>query len=376
MTCLSLQRNSQVYFSTIDLDGGAAATAMTPINTWRIEVLAGFAATASAATQDITSLESGTSPDRSQQRFNTAINPADWNLQVYARPTGDTSNPIADWFLWQGLMSSTSAGTSSAWSTSAIDTTGSNFATATEYHLYLKLDGMYYQIKSATVNEAAMDAGIEEIATNTWTGFGTELVQLTGTAATAAAAVFTDAQASTDTTTPATSSYYPFDQFGSATNAFIKNRLSTITINHSSDGVAAANAYSFAVTSVSFNYNNNISYLTPEELGSLNVPIGQFTGTRAITGSATMYLRSDANESAQFLRNVYNDTRTNSAATSNATIKVGGASGPNVQLYMPAVQFEFPQLAIEDVIAVSVNFVAQESACGAADELTVTVAKS
>ena len=61
---------------------------MTPQNTWKLEVLAGFAMTSSAATQDITSLESGTTPDRSQQRFNTAINPVDWNFQVYLRPTG------------------------------------------------------------------------------------------------------------------------------------------------------------------------------------------------------------------------------------------------------------------------------------------------
>ena len=80
MASLNLQRNSEVFFSTIDLINGAEVTAMTPSNTWKLEVLAGFAVTSSAATQDITSLESGTSPDRSQQRFNTAINPVDWNL--------------------------------------------------------------------------------------------------------------------------------------------------------------------------------------------------------------------------------------------------------------------------------------------------------
>ena len=84
-------------------------------------MLAGFAMTSSSATQDITSLESGTDPDRSQQRFNTAINPVDWNFQVYLRPTGaevgalkaggtgtatnQTGNvkPVADWFMWQSL---------------------------------------------------------------------------------------------------------------------------------------------------------------------------------------------------------------------------------------------------------------------------------
>src|SRR5210317_2468643 len=124
MPSLNLQRNSEVFFSTIDLAGGGAATAMTPSNTWKLEVLAGFALTSSAATTDITSLESGTTPDRSQQRFNTAINPVDWNFQVYLRPTGvitgaaadgttaatnNTGNvkPVADWFLWQSMISNT-----------------------------------------------------------------------------------------------------------------------------------------------------------------------------------------------------------------------------------------------------------------------------
>ena len=83
MASLNLQRNSEVFLSTVDLINGAAVTSMTPTNTWKLEVLAGFAVTSSSATQDITSLESGTSPDRSQQRFNTAINPVDWNFQVY-----------------------------------------------------------------------------------------------------------------------------------------------------------------------------------------------------------------------------------------------------------------------------------------------------
>ena len=88
MASLNLQRNSEVFFSTIDIINGAAASAVTPANTWKLEVLAGFALTSSSATQDITSLESGIDPDRSQQRFRTAVNPVDWNFQVYIRPTG------------------------------------------------------------------------------------------------------------------------------------------------------------------------------------------------------------------------------------------------------------------------------------------------
>ena len=95
MASLNLQRNSEVFYSTVDLINGAAVTSMNNENTWKLEVLAGFAVSSSAATQDITSLESGTDPDRSQQRFNTAINPVDWNFQTYLRPTGVNSGGTA-----------------------------------------------------------------------------------------------------------------------------------------------------------------------------------------------------------------------------------------------------------------------------------------
>ena len=198
MASLNLQRNSEVFFSTVDIINGAAITDLRPTNTWKLEVLAGFAVTSSAATQDITSLESGIDPDRSQQRFNTAINPVDWNFQVYLRPTGvltgaaantttaatnQTGNvkPTADWFMWQSMVSNTkvtggSDGTAderSVWSTggklqttnvaaaTGSSSTRSNFSTAVENHMYFKLDNVIYQVSNATVNQATVDAGIE-----------------------------------------------------------------------------------------------------------------------------------------------------------------------------------------------------------------------
>lgn len=389
MSCLNLQRNSEVYFSTVDLAGGGAATSMSPINTWKVEVLAGFAATAGADTQDITSMESGATPDRGQQRFNTAINPVDWNFQVYIRPTGNATRPLADWFLWQAALTTNPPADDaetqdSSWATSAIDTTASNFASAQELHMYLKLDQIYYQVKNATVNELALDAGIEEIAMTTWTGFGTELIRLESAALTAAQAVFVSTSASTDVTNAAlgtvTSKYHPFDIIDEGgtdvTNAFIKNRLSVVDISYTDDNSASFTGTSLPVTALGFGYTNNITYLTPEELAALNVPIGQFTGTRAVTGSVTMYLRGNAGESADLLKLISGDGRTNTSGSASATLKIGGTSGPKVTLAMTDVQFSFPTLGIEDNIAITAEFLAQESDCGAADEVTITAAKT
>jgi hypothetical protein len=40
---LNLQRNSEVFLSTVSLNDGDAVSAMTPANTWKVEILAGYA---------------------------------------------------------------------------------------------------------------------------------------------------------------------------------------------------------------------------------------------------------------------------------------------------------------------------------------------
>lgn len=413
---LNLQRNTKVFMSTVDLAGGAAHSAMKPANTWQVEILAGYAVSQTAATQDITSLESGLTPDRSQQRFNTALNPVDWNFQAYLKPTGlektagatdkhasGNSMPVADWFLWQGLMSNTSwasgAEIRSTWQTDgkfslAERATGanvfqhsSNFATASEYHIYFKMDNVIYQVSNATVNQATIDAAVDGIATTTWTGFGTNLIELRGDPRDNAVATFGGTlNAGTTLTansnayeTTADASYHPWNSYnvsGSIASAsFIKNRLSTIDVKHAPSAVGAGVDFTFPVTALSFDYNNNITYLTPEELASLNSPIGQFAGARAISGSLSAYLRGGSDNTAQFLKQIVEDTRTSSAVTSNANLKIGGATAPFFALNMPSVQFEIPTHSIDDVIGVSVNFLAQETNKGTGDELTIIVEK-
>ena len=423
MASLNLQRNSEVFFSTIDIINGAAASAVTPANTWKLEVLAGFALTSSSATQDITSLESGIDPDRSQQRFRTAVNPVDWNFQVYIRPTGvqtgATENgttaatnqsgnvkPVADWFMWQSLVSNTKVASGanaerSAWESggklrttnvaaaAGSHSTRSNFPTATENHIYFKVDNVVYQVSNATVNQATVDAGIEEIATTTWTGFGTTLKELTGSARDVAITVFGGVKNDGSTVTAAsstengakTSHYHSFAQMNVAgttgTNAFIKNRLSTIEFHHKATAAASDEKFTFPVTALSFDYNNNITYLSPEEISALNEPIGQFTGTRGVTGSATMYLRAGDLESSGFFRNISEDSRTASAQTSNANLIIGGTTAPYLAFQLDAVEFDIPQLATEDVVSMTVNFMAQEPTATKGDggEVTLFAAK-
>jgi len=414
---LNLQRNTKVFISTVDLASGGAATSVVPANTWQVEILAGYAVSQAAATQDITSLESGTSPDRSQQRFNTALNPVDWNFQAYLKPTGmnktsgstgkhasGNSMPVADWFMWQAMMSNLTwaSGTSlrSNWQDDGkfalverVDASNTfphsaNFSTASEYHLYFQMDNVIYQVANATINQGSIDAAIDGIATTTWTGFGTNLIELRNQPRNNAVSVFGGVLNSGSSITAnsnayaltAQSSYHPWNSYnvaGSISSAsFIKNRLSTITIQHAPSASGAGVSFTFPVTALSFDYNNNITYLTPEELANLNSPIGQFAGARAISGSLSAYLRSGSSDTAQFLKQVVEDTRTTSAATSNANLRIGGSTAPYFAINMPAVSFELPTHTVEDIIGISVNFLAQETAKGTGDEITLIIAKS
>ena len=76
-----------------------------------------------------------------------------------------------------------------------------------------------------------------------------------------------------------------------------------------------------------------------------------------------LYLKENI-QSLEYLkkRNISEDTRTSSPQTSNANLIIGGTTSgsPYVAFQLNACQFEFPQLATEDVISMSVNFVGQE----------------
>lgn len=431
MAQINLQRNSEVYLSTVNIDGGAVVTDMTPRNTWRIEVLAGYAFSQGAATQDITTAESGLTPDRSTQRFNTGINPVDWSFSTYIRPlginmtidngagSGMTSNvkPLADWMLWQALMSNTSPATGvgsssserSAWQASGgtssakftqvnrvtsanIAAHNPNFAIASELYLYMKTDNIVYQITKATVNQGAVDAAIDGIATTNWSGFGTTMVELTSTKRNNAISVFggvlnsgTSINANSNVQVQSgfqTAAFHPWASANvngtTRTADFIKNRLTTIVVKHAASSVAAGVTYTFPVTALGFNYTNNITYLTPEELSALNTPIGQFTGSRTITGNFSAYLRVGSTESSTLLNNIVADTRTNSAQTANANLQIGSTTAPYFALNMPAVAFNFPTTSVEDVMGLSVEFLAQETTAnkGSGDELEIHIGSS
>ncbi len=140
---------------------------------------------------------------------------------------------------------------------------------------------------------------------------------------------------------------------------------------------ATDTTYNVVLTGGNITIENNLTYLTPETLGSVNQPLGHVMGTRSVSGNFTCYLNSAANGSQDLLEDLHEsqDTITNSF---NMTFSIGGANAPKVAVALPNCHLELPTHSIEDVIGVDVNFhalptdLSSATASDSANEMSVT----
>ena len=408
MPSLNLQLNSEVFFSSIDLYNGQNPSLMTPANTWKLHVLAGFTTSASFATQDIEYSQTSSAPKRSLERFHVGLDNVEWGLKTYIRPTGATIGaientgapntsltgnvkPVADWFLWQSLLSNTAPAVGdeqSVWQDYGVlqasnvvakgssHASRSNFAIPSESYLYMKLDNLVYQISKAVVNKAVLDAGIEEIATVAWSGMGTEMQELIDTTRDNAISVFggvlnngsaISANSSTDFVT--TQAFHPFNTMNvggtDSTNTFIKNRLSAIEFTHTYPGDVTPTNYMLSVTSLNFTYNNNISYLQANEIAKVNKPKKAITGIREVSSTATTYLRAGDAETARLFNSITENVGI-SSENSSATLHVGGLTEPYISIELSNVHFKFPNISSDNFMELNISFSAID------DSITIT----
>lgn len=146
-----------------------------------------------------------------------------------------------------------------------------------------------------------------------------------------------------------------------------------VILDAAAAGTQANRVYNIPITGGEIIINNNVTFLTPDELGVVNVPIGHFTGVRSTTGNLTAYLRSGANnDAARLIRDMYN-TIEDTTTSFNCTISVGGAGNtPRVDLAMPTAHISIPTIDTQDVISTSINFMAVPTDLGNTDEMTIT----
>ena len=154
------------------------------------------------------------------------------------------------------------------------------------------------------------------------------------------------------------------------TENFIRNRLTAMAVKPKTSGTSAGvsgmqTSYDLTLTGGSITIENNIAYLTPEELGVVNKPIEHVTGVRNVGGSFTCYLASNSanNGSKDFFEDL-----TSAAALDVIThdfemiFKIGGSSGtPRIEVKMPQCHVEVPTHSIEDVISLESTFTSLQS---------------
>lgn len=142
-------------------------------------------------------------------------------------------------------------------------------------------------------------------------------------------------------------------------------------------GTEATRSYNIPITGGEININNNITFLTPDELGVVNKPIGHFTGVRSTTGNLTAYLRSGANnDAAGLIRDLYNSVDDVTASFA-CVLHIGGTGNtPRVTMTMPTAHISIPTIDTQDVISTSIDFMAVPTDLGNTDELTIAYVAS
>ena len=205
-------------------------------------------------------------------------------------------------------------------------------------YLIFKIDSAWYRITGAAINQATINFAIDGIAMVEWQGMGFELLDLGSTG---------QSEILANAVAPSTSA------------SFIVNKLSTVTMEKGING--GGTAFVVPITGGSVTISNNLTFLTPDILGTVNRSIGYFTGTRAVSGNLTAYLRTGAgNNTAALLADVLASAATEGENFYKVQVEIGGlTNATRVELLMPAVQLQVPTVSVEDVISTEIGFTAQ-----------------
>jgi hypothetical protein len=370
MADLYFSRDTKVY-----LEQGA--------NVWELPVLDGFSFTQSTNSTEITLNEMSDSTGgsrRARKMFNDSYAPAEWSFSLYLRPivgnptTGEWEDTVANHHaieeaIWANFIANNSwtppSSGASSWdfgvtptlTETTFDFDDSNVSELGTFSLYFALGDCgssannVYQISGCVTNSISIDFDIDGIATMTVSGFGSII----------------DDQATTTPTATVTEGI-------SATNNFIRNRLTALTVIASDSATfpgAGGGVYNLTLTGGSISFENNITYLTPETLCTVNQPIGHVTGTRSIGGNFTSYLSNGSGEAADLFDELINATETVTNQFDLTFIIGGTGNVPRVEIHLPQAHLEVPSHSIEDVIAVDTNFSALPTTMDSTDEATI-----
>ena len=375
---LNLIRNSRVFYSTnLTATGAVAATGFTTANTQEIQVQDGFSFSQNTGQETVTVNESGPAPIRGQRSFNTSLEPVDFSFATYIRPKfeeGATSTVGLDSddyigaeeaVLWNSLSGTAAIGSAGAgWTKSStfappyatVAFGNSNAHQLLAFGLIIRFEDVTYVIDNCAIDSATLDFGLDAIASITWAGKGTTMRQV------ATAVTLADSSG----TTTLSGGLGGAAKSKDTTAAYIANKLSTLTLSSLAFGGLSAKAYTLALTGGNLTISNNLTFLTPANLGVVNQPITYFTGTRAVTSTVTCYLKTGTNESSTLLKDMLAASASSTSNKFEAVIKVGGNNDTRFEITMPTTQLTIPAITSEQIIATSITMTAQGSTTGAA----------
>lgn len=386
---LNLLRNSRVFYTTNVTNGLVNATGHTAATTREIQVLDGFSFTQNTGQETVTTNEAGISPVRGQRSFNTSLEPVDWSFTTYVRPkfeegagtvtvgTLDADDTVGaeEAVLWNSLAGTAAIGSAGAgWTPTAYaaGTPNSPFSTvafgnsnAHQLHafgLIIRFEDVTYVIDNCAIDSATIDFGLDAIASIAWAGKGTVMRQLPTTLAIDSVGVITGGGTGGAAWAGST-------KLKDTTAGYIANKLSTMTLSAASFGGLSTRTYTVALTGGNLTISNNLTYLTPANLGVVNLPITYFTGTRSVTANVTAYLKTGT---ATGTSGLLNDLlAASSSSTENkfaSVISLGGASNSTrLDLSIPTAQLTIPSITSEQIISTSITMTAQGTTTGAYD---------
>lgn len=390
---------------------------------FELPILDGFSFSQANNTSEITlsEMESSAGVSRRGRRlFNDSLAPAEWSFSTYVRPfesagtdyvSGD--NHAVEEVLWAQMAGADSyndttdefesvkfAGVFSDDLVTNTDGTDlnvtfekSNRAVLQPMDLYFVMETnaaepVVYKLQDSVVNEANITFEVDGIATIEWSGFAKDIKDWTAnTSVSATPAAASDGNIILDSTADNAFNYdngatlvTAKDEGVSATDNFIRNRLTQLSITAADTttfpGASSNGVYNLTLTGGSITISNNVEYLTPEEIGKVNIPLENVTGSRSVTGSFTCYINYVDGANNGTSTDFFQDFKSSAALDIvtnefGLTFNIGGTTGKRLAVAMAKSHIEIPVTNIEDVISFETTFHGLGTDISDTDEVTL-----
>jgi len=333
-----LNRNVECYISNSDTAPFNAA------NTDQILILDGFQVEPSNNTTIVNRKTIDPSENRGLTVFSESDNPVDFQFSTHfyaGKPTSQVEINTRKAF--QGLAGYT--GSYTEYTTRAeVLFTSSDIARLLNTTIWFTFPNLTYRVDNAVFTRATIDIALDRISTIDWKGSGTGLTTFQS---------YNPPTASTDTT--------PY-------KSCILNKFTEITLSIGSI------SYTVNLIGGSIDIENDVSFIKRDILGEYSIISDHYTGDRSITGTLDFYLKAigAVTDTADLFDFLYTNKNYLEDNLADITISIGGSGvTPRVDILMPSVYLELPNLDFDQVVSTTIPFTALESSPGEADEITI-----